>query len=157
MDNGVHVFNVILKTADPAPLVQTIGAHDTITSLINGRSSDILVNHAAAAAFTVVAPTTARAGTPFNFTVTAMDAFGNHAPDYGGMVKFSSSDPDLCVALPANSTLTNGIGTFIAKLITEGTPTYTQTHTFNSSFTGTSNMLNVFRCAFRRFCVRSLL
>src|SRR5260370_441296 len=55
MDNGVHVFNVILKTADPAPLVQTIGVHDTITSPINGRSSDILVNNAAAATFTVVA------------------------------------------------------------------------------------------------------
>jgi len=59
------------------------------------------------------------------------------------MVKFSSSDPDLCVALPANSTLTNGIGTFIAKLITVGTPTLTATDTVNSSIKGTSNMINV--------------
>jgi plastocyanin len=146
MDNGVHVFNnVILKTADPAPLVQTIGVHDTISSSINGRSSDILVNHAAASTFIVSVSTLGaiHAGTPFNFTVTAMDPFGNHAPDYGGTVKFTTSDANVCVALPANSTLTNGMGTFTAKLITVGNQTLTATDTVNGSITGNSNMINV--------------
>jgi len=141
LDNGVHTFNVILKTADPAPLVQTIGVHDT--SLINGRSSDILVNHAAASTFVVSAPGAVFAGTPFNFTVTAMDAFGNHVPDYAGTVKFTSSDLNGCRSLPAPATLNSGTGTFNAKLITTGTQSLTATDTVSSSVTGgTTIMIN---------------
>ena len=54
----------------------------------------------------------ATGGTPFNFTVTALDPFNNTATGYGGTVHFTSSDG--AAALPANSTLTNGTGTFTA-------------------------------------------
>ncbi len=108
-DNGVHMFAVTLKTAEPAPAFQTIDLHDMGDATIDGRSSDILVHPGIAASFTVVAPANATAGTPFNFSVTAKDAYGNRATGYAGMVQFSSSDAGGCVALPSPSSLTNGL------------------------------------------------
>jgi len=144
VDNGAHTFNVTLKTADPAPAFQTFIVQDTLAMpVINGRSSDILVHPAAAASFIVSAPGTAFAGTPFDFTVTAQDAFGNRATGYAGTVNFSSSDAGGCVALPSPSGLTNGFGTFTAKLVTAGTQTLMTTDSVSSSIHGTSGSINV--------------
>lgn len=132
MDNGVHIFTVTLKTAD----FQTIEAHDTVDPAINGRSSDILVTPAATAKFVVVAPASIPAGNPFNFTVTARDAFSNQTPNYAGTVQFSSSDVNACVVLPMASTLTAGFGNFSAKLITIGNQTVVATDSVTSSITG---------------------
>lgn len=141
LDNGVHVFTVTLKTADPAPLVQTIGVHDTGGDpAFNGRSSDILVNPGPASTFAVSAPASVFAGTPFTFTVTAMDAYGNVATGYSGTVHFSSSDTDSCKLLPVNSTLSNGTGTFTAKLISTGTQTLIVTDTITNSITGNATI-----------------
>lgn len=130
MDNGVHLFTVTLKTA----AVQTIDLHDTGNSLINGRSSDIIVNQAAASTFIISAPTPTPvlAGNPFNFSVTVTDAYGNLATNYSGTVNFSSSDHASCVQLPGSSTLTNGTGSFSATLITPGNQTLTATDSVNS-------------------------
>ena len=42
--------------------------------------------------FSVSAPTSATAGVPFNFDVTALDPYGNVATGYTGTVHFTSSD-----------------------------------------------------------------
>jgi len=46
--------------------------------------------------------------------------------------------------LPANSTLTNGTGTFSATLNTVGLRTITATDSVTASITGTSKTINVF-------------
>jgi lysophospholipase L1-like esterase len=83
---------------------------------------------------TTAAPT---AGTAFSFTVTAQDDAGNTAPDYAGTVHFSATDTSTGVVLPADATLTNGQGTFSAKLIKSGAQTITATDTVTSTITGT--------------------
>src|SRR5205823_397672 len=60
--------------------------------------------------FSVGAPGTAIAGGGVSVTVTALDAFNNTATSYGGTVHFT--DTDGAATLPANATLTNGVGTF---------------------------------------------
>ena len=83
---------------------------------------------------TITAPVTATAGVAFNFTVTALDPLGNVVTSYSGTVRFTSTDP--AATLPANSTLTNGTGTFSATLKTAGTQTITGTDTVAASITG---------------------
>jgi hypothetical protein len=57
--------------------------------------------------FQIMAAPTAVAGTPFDVTVTALDAFGNIDSNYQGTVTFSSSDAYPGV-LPADYTFTSG-------------------------------------------------
>jgi hypothetical protein len=89
--------------------------------------------------FTVSAPSSATAGTPFNFTVTAIDS--NSLTGYSGTVHFKSTDS--AAALPANYTLTKGKGTFSATLNTAGNQTITATDTVYGSVTGTSKAVKV--------------
>jgi autotransporter-associated beta strand protein len=120
---------------------QTVTAADTVTSSITGTSGAIAVSAGTATHFTVTAPATAIAGTAINFTVTAQDASNNTATAYNGTVHFSGSDS--AATLPANSTLTNGTGTFSATLRTAGSQTVTATDTVTSSTTGTSSSIAV--------------
>lgn len=69
--------------------------------------------------------------------MTALDQFNNTATGYAGTVHFTSTDG--LATLPANSTLTNGVGTFSATLRTAGNQTITATDTVTASITGTSN------------------
>jgi hypothetical protein len=134
-DNGVYSFAATLKTVG----TQSITATDTATSTITGTQSGIVVNPAAASTFAVTAsPTTITAGDFVTITVTAYDPYGNVATGYSGMVHFTSSDPQ--ANLPVDSTLTNGTGTFTAKLYTAGVQTITATDTVNSSITGTATV-----------------
>jgi hypothetical protein len=137
LTNGVGTFSATLKTAGS----QTITATDTVTSSITGTSNAIAVSAAAATHFTVSAPGSATAGTAFNFTVTAADQFNNTATSYSGTVHFTSSDG--ASVLPANATLTNGVGTFSATLKTAGSQTITGTDTVTSAITGTSTPILV--------------
>src|SRR5262249_13668226 len=89
----------------------------------------------------VTAPATATAGTAFSFTVTALDANNNTVTRYTGTVHFTSTDGQ--AVLPANSTLSNGVGTLSATLKTAGSPTLTATDTVTRSITGTSNAIAV--------------
>ena len=89
-------------------------------------------------------PATATAGTAFNFTVTAYDAYGNVATGYTGTVHFTSSDAG--ATLPANYTFTSanaGTHTFSATLKTGGTQTITATDTVTSSITGKGSHASV--------------
>ncbi len=134
-DAGSYSFGVTFETAG----TQSITATDTTTAGITGTQSGIVVNPAAAATFAVTAmPTTVTAGDTITLTVTAMDAYGNVATGYGGTVHFTSSDPQ--AALPSDTTLANGTGTFTAMLFTAGSQTITATDSVNSSVTGSATV-----------------
>ena len=80
--------------------------------------------------------------TAFSFTVTALDQSDNKATGYTGKVHFTSSDA--AAVLPANATLTNGMGTFFpATLKTAGTQTITATDTVTATIIGTSGNITV--------------
>jgi len=91
--------------------------------------------------FAVSAPSNAKAGSPIQFTVTALDAAGNKAAGYSGTVHFTSSDGS--AILPADSKLTDGVGIFQATLNTTGDRKITATDTTTASITGTSNAIVV--------------
>src|SRR4029077_7060060 len=80
-------------------------------------------------------------GTPINVTVTALDAFGNTATGYTGKVHFTSSDSGS--ALPADSPLTAGVGTFNIALNPAGSQTITVTDNLFGvpTITGTSSSI----------------
>jgi large repetitive protein len=98
--------------------------------------------------FSVVpATSTPTAGTAFNFTVSALDASNGVVTSYAGMVHFTSTDPQ--AVLPANSTLTNGMGTFSATLNTSGSQTLTATDIVTPTLSGVSNTMQVSSAALR--------
>jgi hypothetical protein len=88
----------------------------------------------------VVAPATATAGQAVSVSVTAEDANGNPVTSYSGTVHFASSDTSSGVMLPADSTLTNGQGTFTATLIKAGPQTLTVSDAANALST-TANLI----------------
>jgi hypothetical protein len=149
LTNGVRTFSFTLKSAG----TQTLTATDTVTTSINGTSAPITVNPAAASRLVVSAPGNATAGSAFNFTVTAQDAFNNTATGYSGTIHFTSNDG--AATLPGNSTLTNGTGTFSATLKTSGNRTLTATDTVTSSITGSSAAIAVSAAAATHFSVNA--
>ena len=147
LTNGTGTFSATLKT----PGSQTITATDTIAAPVTGTSNAIVVSPAAATHFLVSAPANATAGTAFSFTVTAQDPFNNTVPGYAGTVHFTGTDG--AALLPANATLTNGVGSFSATLVTSGTQTLTATDTVSASITGVSNNIAVGAGAATHFSV----
>ena len=132
---GTHTFSVTLKTAGSYPVTAT----DTTTSTITGGASTT-VSAAAASVFAVSDASTATAGTAFNVTVTAKDAYGNVATGYTGTVKLTSTDGQ--AVLPANYTFTTanaGTHTFSVTLETAGSQSVTVTDTTTSSITGSAS------------------
>ncbi|MGB9177505.1 MAG: PGF-pre-PGF domain-containing protein [Methanoregula sp.] len=130
-------FSATLVTAG----TRNITATDTVSSTINGTSGDILVNPAAATHFVIHAPASVTAGSPFSFTVEALDAYSNTATGYNGTVHFTSSDG--MATRPADATLTAGKGSFHAILRTAGTQTIAAADTATPAITGTSNPVHV--------------
>jgi probable HAF family extracellular repeat protein len=137
LTNGTGTFSATFKTLGN----QTITATDTAIASVTGNSSAISVGSAAPTHFSVDAPHGANPGHAINFSVSALDAANNVAPMYSGTIHFTSTDPQ--ASLPANSTLSNGTGSFSATLSTIGSQTITATDTANASLTGTSNSINV--------------
>ena len=132
LTNGTGTFTATLKTTGS----QTITATDTVTSSITGASNTIAVTTAAATHFVVTAPSRWTTGAAFTYTVIAEDQFNNKTPSYSGTVHFTTSDGAAGVVIPANSTLTNGSGTFTATLQTAGNQSVSATDTTTSSITG---------------------
>src|SRR5208283_5476333 len=115
---------------------QTVTATDTLSGSITGTSNSASVAAGAATHFAVAAPANATVGSGFSFTVTAEDQNNNTATAYAGTVHFTSTDA--AAVLPANATLTNGVGTFSVTLNTAGSQTVTATDTVVGSIQGTS-------------------
>jgi Domain of unknown function DUF11/Bacterial Ig-like domain (group 2)/Divergent InlB B-repeat domain len=107
----------------------------------NSASVTTTIGAGTATHFSVTAPGTATAGTPFSVTVTALDASNAVVTGYTGTVHFTSSDTQ--AVLPANSTLTNGVGTFSATLKTAGAQTIAATDTVTAMITGASGTITV--------------
>jgi len=143
--NGTGTFLITLKTAGR----QTLTATDTPNSAIVGTSGAITVVLGAATHFVVTAPAGATAGSAFNFTVTAMDAFNNKATGYAGTIRFTSTDP--AAHLPANATLTNGTGTFSATFTTAGSRTLRVADAVSTALVGVSSAVNVLAAAATHF------
>ena len=99
------------------------------------------VSVAAAAKYVVSTPANAIAGSTITVTVTAKDASNNTVTGYTGTVHFTSSDP--AAVLPANATLTNGVGTFTVTLKTAGSQKITATDAAFSSITGSSGIVSI--------------
>ena len=137
LTSGTGTFQVTLKTVGG----QTITATDTVAGSITGTSTSINVIAMGATHFSIAAPTTATAGTAINLSVSALDASNNVVANYSGTAHFTSTDAQ--ATLPANSTLTNGIGAFAATMKTVGNQTITATDAATASITGTSNSIDV--------------
>ncbi len=132
-------FGSILTTNNPEGLVP----------ILTYNANSIDVNFAGPAThfgFTFPGGTSVTAGSPFVVTVTALDQFNGTAPSYAGTVHFTSSDLNPSVVLPGTAgvntvTLTGGVGTFSATLITSTingvTPNF-QTITATDTTTGQS-------------------
>ena len=137
LSNGVGTFSVTLGTAGN----QTLTAVDTVTASTTGVSGSIAVTPGATSQFSVAAPAIAVAGAPLKISVTAQDAYGNTTTGYNGTVHFTSSDG--AATLPADTTLTNGVGTFNIILRTSGPQTVVATDTTTNGITGASNPVAV--------------
>jgi hypothetical protein len=133
---GVGYFAAALKTAGN----QTLDAADVVTGSIAGTSAAMNVSAAAASRFKVTVPASAITGSAFAITVTAQDQFANTASTYHGTIHFSSSD--INAALPADGTLTAGVGTFTARLFSPGDEVITATDVVTGTFTGTSSAIS---------------
>jgi DNA/RNA endonuclease G (NUC1) len=135
-DSGAHTFSVTLTT-DGA---QTITATDTVTASITGTANTSVVTPPPPAThFSVSAPSNVTNGTPFNVTVTALDASNATVTGYTGTVHFTSSSAG---TLPSDYTFTggdSGAHTFSVTLTTNGSQSITATDTVTASITGTTN------------------
>ena len=148
LTNGAGTFSAdVASTAGS----QTITATDTVTRTITGTPAIHHGQRGCGNAFRGLGARAATAGTAFNFTVTALDAFNNTATGYAGRVHFT--EHGRTAVLPANSPLTNGVGTFTATLKTTGIQTLTATDTSDSAITGTSNNITVSAAAATHFVV----
>ena len=127
---GTGTFAATLNTVGN----QTITATDTTDSSITGTSGSVAISAAAASHFMVSGPAMSTAGNAFSISVTALDPYGNTDTNYAGTAHFTSSDSR--AVLPANSTLTSGLGIFSATLIMVGNQSITATDTVNSNITG---------------------
>jgi hypothetical protein len=137
LTSGTATFSATLKTAGN----QTITATDTSNASVHGQSGTISVTPVAATHLAVSAPSTASNGVGFTVTVTAQDQFNNTATGFGDTVHFTTSDGS--ATLPADTTLTNGTGTFTVTLRTNGSQTVTATDTANGAIAGTSAAITV--------------
>jgi hypothetical protein len=135
-DQGVHTFSgIVLRSAGS----RTVSVTDQTDASISG-SASINVKAGSATHLGITAPVNTTAGAVFAITVTALDAFGNKATTYLGMIHFGSNDSS--ATLPADYTFVNGdqgahaFGGIILR--TPGNATLAATDAGNSSITGSA-------------------
>ncbi len=85
--------------------------------------------------------TTVIAGTPFTFTVKALDAMAAVVPTYTGTVHITTSDT--AAKLPADANLAQGVGTFAVTFNTVGNQTITASDTVGDASSGISPAVSV--------------
>jgi hypothetical protein len=122
-DNGQHTFLFSNLTQAEA------GTLSTFAVGMSAVTAPITVVPAAPAKFVFATPTSATAGTPFSFTITAEDKFGNVETGYTGSVHFSALANDTQAVLPADYTFTTADG---------------GTHTFTATLTKTTGATSAF-------------
>ncbi len=132
LTEGTGTFPVTLKTAGS----QSVTATDTLNNLLQASQTGLLITPAAAATLQITPQSTN--GLMENVTVDVFDAYGNVATGYTGTVHFSSCDVN--ASLPADATLTEGIGNFGLTFSGNGIWTVTASDTQNVNLTGTSTV-----------------
>lgn len=133
-DNGT--YNVVMQASQVADLSGNFVAAGNIGSFT--------VNIPATAThFGVTAPANATSGTPFNFTVNALDASNAIVPGYRGTVHFTSTDGGATLPIDYNFIVGDGgVHTFSTTLVTAGNQTITATD-FANSINGISGPITV--------------
>ncbi len=136
-DQGVHTFSISLATAG----TQAVTVAEAGKASVNATQSGIMVQ-AGALAKLVATPqvSSAQAGTAFNVSLSALDAYGNVIVGYIGTVHFSSSDSK--GVLPADYTFTGadlGTHSFSITLKTAGSDSVTVADVANSSVSASWN------------------
>ena len=116
---------------------QTITVTDTLTGSIVGTVT-LAVTSNPATHFAVSGSASTVAGNPMLIEVTALDSLGNIALGYAGTVHFTSTDAQAFI--PADATLTGGIGFFAAALRTAGSDTLTAMDTTNPNIAGSATI-----------------
>ena len=150
----VITVNVNVAGDATSPQVNMAGVTGGGSAPANASDSTVIESASTAAThFSVTAPANATSGTAFNVMVTALTATNATATSYTGTVHFTSSDG--AAVLPANSTLTNGVGTFQATLNTVGNQTITTTDTVTATITGASGAINVSTAATVQLAVQT--
>jgi len=127
-DNGTHTFSVTLTSTGAQSITATDGS---ITGSANTTVAPPPATH-----FSVAAPANTTSGTPFNVTVTALDASNAVVTSYTGTVHFTSSSAG---SLPADYTFVggdNGTHTFSVTLTSTGAQSITAT---DGGITGSAN------------------
>ena len=112
-DNGQHTF-LFSNVTQAGPSTFSVFAVGMPTATV-----PVTVVPAALSQFVISAPASVAAGTPFTFTVTPEDKFGNIETGYTGTVHFSALANDAKAVLPADYTFTAadaGTHTFSATL-----------------------------------------
>ena len=121
LSNGTGQATATLESAGQ----QTI----TATGSVVAGSGTFTVDSGPASSLQIAVPLSATSETPFNFSVTAYDLYGNQALGYTGTLSFASTDPS--AILPPPTALSAGSGTFSATLVTPGAQTITATDSSN--------------------------
>lgn len=137
LTNGTGTGGFVLTQAGAG---FTITATDTSTASIFGVSSGIEVQPGPVNAISVIAPSSAVAGVPFEFSVTALDAYGNTIPTNSDAAVYSSSDP--AASLPPSGALRSGTN-FQATLNTPGIFETIKVTDATTGVSGTSGMITV--------------
>jgi type II secretory pathway pseudopilin PulG len=129
-DQGVYTYyGCDITTAGSA---YTLTASSTTLGLTSNPSTAFTISPAAASTFTVSNPGTQTAGTAFNETITAYDAYGNVATGYTGSQTVTFSGPSnspsgTAPSYPATVTFTAGVGTASITLVDAQNTTLTAT------------------------------
>ena len=139
--NGVGTANITLYAAQPSTTLKATATGPSLT----GTSTAFTVSPGVPGSFSVTNPGTRTAGTPFNVTISATDAYGNAAGNYTGPQTLSFSGPSNSPngtqpAYPASVTFTNGVGTANITLYDAQTTSLTVSQ---NSATGSSGNFTV--------------
>jgi hypothetical protein len=140
-------FTAGVGTAKPITLYNA-SATTTLTAkegAISGSSASFTVSPASAASFAVPTPSTQTAGSAFNVTITAKDAYGNTATGYGGSMPVAFSGPQTSPGgeapkYPASVSFAAGVGTASVTIYDAGSTTLTAQE---GSISGTSGSFTV--------------
>ena len=139
-DNGNGTYTATVRST----LVGTATITGTLNASALASSTAVTFVPGPATHFVLTDPGSATAGSSFNVTVTAKDAFNNTATGYLGTVHFTSTDG--AATLPGNYGFVGGdagVNIFPVTLKTAGSQTVTATDTVTGSINGTTGAIGV--------------
>ena len=137
LTNGTGLFSVTLNSAGS----QTLTAADSVSGSVFGAEA-ISVTPTSATSLAIAAIlSSATAGQSIILVVSAVGPTNFIATGFSDTIQFTSSDGQ--ALLPANTTLTNGVGFFAVALRTAGTQFLSVTDTANNTLTATTSAIAV--------------